>query len=56
MHRVKYHLDMYIAAMRKASRLALFERLFGLWHILHLPLFVILVFAATVHVIAVHLY
>jgi len=56
MRDVKYHLDMYFKAVRKAARLALFERLFGLWHILHLPLFIMLVLAAVVHIIAVHLY
>jgi hypothetical protein len=33
-----------------------FERLFSLWHVLHLPLVYMLVFAAIVHVIAVHVY
>ncbi len=32
------------------------ERLFALWHVLHLPLVVILFITAVVHVIAVHMY
>jgi len=52
----RYHIDLYFTALRKAARLAIYERLFGLWHILHLPLFFVLVFTAIVHVIAVHLY
>ena len=56
MRAVQYHIDLYFAAVRKAARLALFERLFGLWHVLHLPLFIVLVIAAIVHIIAVHLY
>lgn len=39
-----------------AARAALFERLFALWHLLHLPLFVLLVVAATLHIVAVHIY
>lgn len=56
MKAAKYHIDLYFTALRKAARLALYERLFGLWHVLHLPLFVVLVIAAIVHVVAVHLY
>jgi hypothetical protein len=46
----------HLAAVRKAAGLAIYERLFSLWHFLHLPLFMMLVIAAIVHVIAVHLY
>lgn len=46
----------HLAAVRKATGLAIYERLFSLWHFLHLPLFLMLVIAAIVHVIAVHLY
>ena len=45
--------------VRHASRiaeLAFFERLFSIWHILHIPLFFIMVFAVIVHIIAVHMY
>ncbi len=33
-----------------------FERFFHLWHLLHMPLFVLLIITGIVHVIAVHLY
>lgn len=49
-------LDRYRHAIADAEALSVFERLFSAWHMLHLPLFVILVFAAIAHVIAVHLY
>jgi hypothetical protein len=42
-----------------AGRVATFhayERLFSLWHVLHLPLFFMLIIAGIVHVIAVHVY
>jgi hypothetical protein len=47
------------ARLRAARRVAEFEacaRLFAAWHILHLPLFVILLVVGVVHVIAVHVY
>jgi hypothetical protein len=49
-------LKVYFAAVKKAERLAFFERLFGLWHHLHVPLFVLLVLTVTLHVVAVHRY
>lgn len=49
-------LDLYFAAVQKARRLAVYDRLFGLWHHLHFPLFLLLAFTVTIHVIAVHLY
>jgi hypothetical protein len=45
--------------LRAASRVATFhayERLFSLWHVLHLPMFFMLIIAGIVHVIAVHVY
>lgn len=49
-------LDDYLEAVSRTERFALYERLFALWHVLHLPLFFILVLAASVHVLAVHLF
>ncbi|MBI5939286.1 MAG: hypothetical protein HY859_02555 [Caulobacterales bacterium] len=46
----------YYRAVRRAASLGLYERLFSLWHVLHVPLFVILVLTVVIHVIAVHLY
>lgn len=50
------HLDLYLAAGVKAERLALFERLLSAWHVLHMPLFILLGLTVTIHVVAVHLY
>ena len=47
---------LHLAAVRKAAAFAFYERLFGLWHVLHLPLFFILVLAAAIHVVAAHLF
>jgi hypothetical protein len=46
----------YMATLRKINQLSFYERLFSLWHVLHFPLFLMLVISGIVHVIAVHLY
>ena len=46
----------YYRAVERAASLGLYERLFSLWHVLHVPLFVILVLTVIIHVVAVHLY
>jgi hypothetical protein len=46
----------HIGAARKAAALAVYERLFRLWHIFHLPLFVLLVIVAIIHVYASHFF
>lgn len=46
----------YLNAVLKAAELRFFERLFSLWHVLHLPLFFLMVMAALVHVWATHRY
>lgn len=50
------HLSNYLAALRKLNHLSYYERLFSLWHVLHFPLFLMLLISGIVHVIAVHLY
>lgn len=46
----------YLAAVRSVAELGVYERLFALWHLLHVPLFVVLFLSAVVHIIAVHAY
>jgi hypothetical protein len=46
----------YLASLRKLNQLSFYERLFSLWHVLHFPLFLMLVISGIVHVIAVHIY
>lgn len=52
----RLHAKTYFAAVKKAERLALFERLFALWHVLHMPLFIMLVMSVLFHIVAVHQY
>lgn len=49
-------LSVYFVTVRKVAEFSFFERLFALWHLLHLPLFFILIIASLVHVLAVHMY
>lgn len=45
-----------VTLLRRAAQLAFYERLFSLWHVLHMPLFILLIFSALAHVLAVHMY
>lgn len=47
---------LYVAAVKKAATFAFYQRVFGYWHVLHLPLFIILILAASIHVVAAHLF
>jgi len=50
------YIDDRISATRRVLEFRAFQRFFSLWHALHMPLFVMLIIAGTVHVVAVHLY
>jgi len=52
----KEYLRDYFFCLRKTSQFALYARLFALWHVFHLPLFIMLVVTGIIHVIAVHMY
>ncbi len=41
---------------RKIATFRLYERLFSLWHVLHIPIFILMVMALCVHIYAVHAY
>jgi hypothetical protein len=46
----------YMKTLRKTAGFQLYERMFSLWHLLHLPLFFMMIITAIVHIIAVHTY
>ena len=46
----------YLGTIRRAAQLDFYERLFGYWHVLHIPLFFLMLTAIVVHVVAVHVY
>ncbi len=46
----------YTLALRQAAAFKVYEQLFSLWHILHLPLFIMMIITAIIHIFAVHMY
>ena len=46
----------YMAIVGRVAQFSFYERLFSLWHILHLPIFLLMVLSALFHVLAVHMY
>lgn len=46
----------FLGTVRRAAQLSFYERLFALWHVLHIPLFYMLLLAVCVHIFAVHVY
>jgi hypothetical protein len=49
-------IDAYIGAVCSAAQFTVWERLFSLWHVLHVPLVYLLVICGIAHVVAVHMY
>ena len=49
-------ITLYLSHAQSIAQFTVYERLFALWHILHLPFVYMLVFSAIAHVIAVHMY
>jgi hypothetical protein len=46
----------YLDSVRRAAEFAFYDRMLRLWHVLHLPLFFVLVATAIIHIVAVHMY
>ena len=54
--RTKNNLKIYFYCIRRLAQLELYEKTFSLWHVLHLPLFMLMLITGIFHVIAVHMY
>jgi hypothetical protein len=54
--RARRQLKTYLATVRLIAELGFYERLLSLWHVLHFPLYILLVITGIVHVVAVHMY
>jgi len=50
------HVGARLESIRKIAEFHFYERLFSIWHLLHFPLFLMLIVSGIVHVIAVHMY
>lgn len=46
----------FLAIVKRIAGISFYERLFSLWHVLHMPIFFMLVITGLIHVYAVHLY
>jgi len=46
----------YMSLFGRVAQFSFYERLFALWHVLHLPIFLLMVLSALFHVLAVHMY
>ena len=53
---LKKHLKNYLSAILRSCEFSIYERLFALWHVLHYPLFLMMIISGIVHVFAVHMY
>ncbi len=49
-------LKTHLGHARRVAWFSAYERLFSLWHIIHVPFFIMMLISALVHVLAVHLY
>ena len=49
-------IDSALQLVQRRGQLATYERLFSLWHVIHIPFLCMLVITAIVHVVAVHAY
>jgi hypothetical protein len=50
------HIGARMECIRKLSEFQFYSRLFSAWHVLHFPLFLMLIFSGCIHVVAVHMY
>ncbi len=46
----------YMSLIGRVAQFSFYERLFALWHVLHLPIFLLMIVSALFHVLAVHMY
>lgn len=53
---LKKDLHLYFDRLVRVADFTVYERLFSLWHVLHIPLFFMMIISGIVHVIAVHIY
>jgi hypothetical protein len=49
-------IDSYLEAVNEIAQFGMYESMFSVWHIAHVPLIFILLVTAIIHVVAVHMY
>ena len=50
------NLSEYVTSVKKTADFRVHEQMFALWHVFHLPLFVMMIISGIVHVVVVHMY
>jgi hypothetical protein len=50
------HISIHMNSALRIAEFNVYERFMSLWHLLHFPLFIMLVIAGAVHILAVHMY
>ena len=53
---VRKYIKTHLRHVRRVAEFAAYDRLFALWHSVHFPFFVLLLFSVVIHVVAVHIY
>lgn len=53
---IRHSIEEYFSAVKRGADLRVNERLFSWWHILHFPLFIMMLLTGIVHVAVVHMY
>lgn len=52
----RVYLSAYLATIERITVFSFYEKVFSMWHVLHMPLFLMMLVSGIVHVIAVHMY
>jgi hypothetical protein len=50
------HIGARLESIRKIAEFRFYERLFSIWHVVHFPLFIMMIVTSVAHVVAVHMY
>jgi hypothetical protein len=56
MHIARTLVANYLTSAQQVAQFTTYERLFSLWHVLHVPLVYLLILSSIAHVVAVHMY
>ncbi len=50
------YIESFVSLIGRVAQFTLYERMFSFWHVLHMPLFFMMIISALLHVLAVHMY
>ena len=55
-NKISSSVSRYTLALRELAAHRVYERLFSLWHVFHLPLFYMMIITSVIHIVSVHIY